>query len=601
MKQNIFSKIYNYLKTGKATPLIIFSLAAGIITLPLFLKPGFIFLLDWPIEPFIKVESLTEIKELFFTSNWLVFFERFIAALIGFALTQKLLLLFLLLCLGLAGFKLGKLAIGENGSEFIAYFSGFLMICNPFVYERLMTGQINVAAGFLFFLLFFIYFKKFWDGFELERSFEVKKELKNLIFFAFFAGLSINISKHFIFLVALVLLVTVLVVILKDFSSWISKKKQNLFSKKIFKLILSLVGAVFIIFLVNFNFWLRADFKESLAIVNNFDYAHLEAFQTLALPQRPPWLAVLFLQGFWAENQQYFKPVGEAAPWFFAGFVLVMALSLMGFITLLKKEKEQNWQLILASVFVLAVILAIGIAGESSRHLNLWLYQNLWFYQGMREPQKWTALLLIIYGYWSSAGIKQIYILFKQKKKKTRVFENYNRILLSFLIVLPLILTPIMLNSFYEQAIPAEIPVEWYEMRSILKQKKQKKVLLLPWHQYLNLKFTKAKTVINPGKNFFGEKILVGTNLEFNEIYSQNDDPFSQDLKRVLEGKDQQGFLELMRLNEIKQVLILKEDDWQAYAFIFEGLDKGKSSKPINKKAMKILLENNNFIWIELS
>ncbi|MFA6383020.1 MAG: hypothetical protein WCX17_01180 [Parcubacteria group bacterium] len=524
----------------------LFFLAVAVLLLYPTLQRGYIFLLDWMVEPNIAFSDINLLSD---SIGWITY--KFLAIVFSFAVFQKILLFAIVYFLGLAGFRLAK----RTRNIYAQYFAGLFFIFNPFIYARLVE-QINVIVGSVLFLWFLVYFLEY-----LEED-----VLKKLVWSAILAALAISFFPHCAFLVAATFLVLVI-------SNFISKKDWKL----IFKTAL-IFGAIVISLNSNWLFSFSQN-RGDLAVVENFSQADWKSFETSSIGGDSVYTTVLALQGYWGEYQDRFVSIRENPLWSPA-FLLIFALSVFGAIKLWKKDPHAKPLIFL---FFIAYILAIGISSPITKPLSVFLYNYLPFYTGLREPQKWVIVLVFVYAYLGGWGIK--YLL------ETKKFKDYRTEIGIFCAILPIIFSFSAIQGMREHFTPQEFPVEWQGAKNFLKENPTDgKILFLPWHSYMEFSFA-GKNIINPAQSFFGKNIIVGNNTEFGPVYSHYSDPRTLAIEKYMPRKNNPSekinyadFISDMEKFKIQKIILAKDEDWQKYAW----LDTIQTTKVLENNKLKI-------------
>ncbi len=240
----------------------------------------------------------------------------------------------------------------------------------------------------------------------------------------------------------------------------------------------------------------------------------------------------------------------------------------------------------LTLVAVIAYVLAIGIASPIFAPLANFLFAHFPFYIGLRESQKWVAVLVFVYAYFGAWGIAN----FLQWEK----IKNFKYELGLFFAVLPIIFAFPIVKGMHQHFTPHEFPVEWQAAKTYLQDKAgDAKILFFPWHLYANLDFAQKNTVV-PARYFFGENVIQGNNTEFGGVYSHSLDEQTLAIEKYVARKDNpaekinyENFSEDMQKIGIGTVMLAKTEDWQKYLWL-DRIDIRK------------VLENDKLIIYEL-
>src|SRR5262249_12431670 len=123
---------------------------------------------------------------------------------------------------------------------------------------------------------------------------------------------------------------------------------------------------------------------------------------------------------------------------------------------------------------------------------------------GYREPEKFVALLALTYAMFTGAGVMAIV------KKLDQHEGQLSAAALGGLLVLPFVITPTIICGANGKLRPRDYPADWFAADSQLRNDpKAKKVLFLPWHQYINFGFS-DRIIANPAPKFLGVSTVAG-------------------------------------------------------------------------------------------
>jgi hypothetical protein len=209
--------------------------------------------------------------------------------------------------------------------------------------------------------------------------------------------------------------------------------------------------------------------------------------------------------------------------------------------------------------------------------ITFFLSNYLPFYKGLRESQKWVAVIVTIYNIFFVYGLIELF-----KKEFINRNENLRIFLLVFLTWLIIFQAPLLINGAIEQIKPTNYPSDWIQINELIVEDSncQKKILFLPWHLYMYFKWI-GNIVVNPAPRFFTCSVIYGENMEFGGIYTQSLKPEQKKVENWLISFGNTDLLSRNDLN-IGYIILAKEADWQKYLWI---------EKIIN---LKILKETEN-------
>jgi len=285
------------------------------------------------------------------------------------------------------------------------------------------------------------------------------------------------------------------------------------------------------------------------------------------------------LQGYWGEYQDRFVSVQENPLWEIA-FYAIFFLAIFG---LYKRWKENDY--FAKALFVAAIaayILAIGVASPIIEPLAIFLFKHVPFYIGLRESQKWAAVLLFAYAYLSAWGVR--YFL----QSNTIIIKNHAKDWGIALAILPVVFSFSMFGGTLSHFTPHEFPDEWYEAKNELAKNDFKKILFFPWHSYMKFDFAE-KNVFVPAQGFFGKNVIQARNTEFGRIYSHSGDVESLTVEKYVFKKDNPeekinyaDFSDDMKKIGIQSVMLSKTEDWKKYLWLDTiGLQKIVENKKL--------------------
>ncbi len=124
-----------------------------------------------------------------------------------------------------------------------------------------------------------------------------------------------------------------------------------------------------------------------------------------------------------------------------------------------------------------------------------------------------------------------------------------------------------MLWGFNGQLSPHNYPTGWYAMDTTLNGiAGPKRVLMLPWHQYMQFSFT-DRIIANPAKKFFaGTNIIVSDDPEFGNLSPTVPNKNNNAITKALKQPD--TLRDTLKKQGINYILLAKESDTSRYAFL---------------------------------
>ena len=480
--------------------ILIFStiLIVTILGLDFFTKSGIYWSIDsifYPIENFKN----------FFSQSIYWHLRDFVNIYFWYQFYAKAILFLILVVWAFLWYKISKLVfnifeIKDNKTkEALSIISISFLLINPFIYERLTT-QIWIALA--------IYLIWLWLVYLIECIlFPPSKGDKggSLYLASLFFWLALTIMPHTAVFVIIIAIIT-----LAFF--WKKFEFKNIFI------------SILIFLFVNIN-WLIWTFflgeNKTVNTVKTFNELNIEAFTTNKLYWSVEFTNML-LYWFWPEkyNNRLLKP--ESDWWVIAG-ILIFSIIVYWFIKLYKKQKKLS--LYLLSLWIIAFILGTSISSSLFGWISELFYRYIPYYIWMREPEKLTWLLMIVYAIFFVIWIYFIFEKFEYFRKK-EVFKKYflNKYAISIYSFLLLIIwSPNVLFWFNSWLKITDYPKEIFASKEYLKQKKLDNVLILPWHSYTACLWTDRKVIANPIQYILRPiKSISADNIEIEKLYTNS-------------------------------------------------------------------------------
>lgn len=342
------------------------------------------------------------------------------------------------------------------------YFAGTLYLLNPFVYDRLISGQWLLLLGYGL-LPFAVR--------SLGRLLHEPTNRRALFVAVWWLVLTLC-SFHFLFIFGLVFLVGWAIALLS------ASDKRHILKTWI------TVPAWYLLFNL---FWLvPALFAASQA--DFVDRSHAFTFATHADIFGSAWTSAVWLQGFF--GQKGVQLAIESWPVALL-FLPIIGLAVYGAAQAVRHRPWRDLTVTLAASAYLAIILAVGVASAGSREIYLWLFDLVPGFTAMREPQKFVMLLAFFYAVFGAYGLVVLFDRWREVWQRVLLVGAAGALIL--LQVLP------MLNGLNGQLHRTDYPIGWYRVRDITNETPEGKILVLPWQQYFRLPFAyQDKVIANP-------------------------------------------------------------------------------------------------------
>jgi hypothetical protein len=329
------------------------------------------------------------------------------------------------------------------------------------------------------------------------------------------------------------------------------------------QLLLKSLGAFFLFLLVN-SYWivsLLQGHSNLLTTIGSFGAEDFRAFATNSVP----WGVlgnVLTLQGFWADSANLYLTPQDVYWWWYIPLGLLLFLVMIGVYYGWKTTKALTVALLI--MWAVAVILATGSSGTWFGPLNEWLQSTVPFFAGYREPQKFQAIIALVYAVFATLGVLQ---------SGKRLSEWHWQLAESGDIVtllLPLACAPLMFWGFHGQLRVSEYPKDWYIINEYFEQQtdSSKRVLALPWHLYMRFGFA-GRIIANPLDSFFKPKVIINTDAEMAQAKIDSQDPQTQTITRLLQTAQSRNDIAIrLQTLQIGYILLAKEFDYKTYQYL---------------------------------
>jgi len=206
------------------------------------------------------------------------------------------------------------------------------------------------------------------------------------------------------------------------------------------------------------------------------------------------------------------------------------------------------------SCVVLGVILAATPLIETVSHY-------IPFAGGYREPDKFANLIVLGYAMLGTLGVA-----FTAQWAVDKFRDTGGQVVTIICLLLPLAITPAMLWGFGGQLSPKQYPDGWYEMNEKLREAPgQKRVLFLPWHQYMAFGFS-GRIIATPAEKFFTVPVIASDDPEFGGITPTEPNAEKAAVKQALDNPD--TLAATLKARNINYILLAKEDDANSYSYL---------------------------------
>jgi hypothetical protein len=428
------------------------------------------------------------------------------------------------------------------------YLAGIFYMINPFTYERWISGQYLVIGGYA--LLPFLV--------KSILSFCIKPETKKatpvLLWYSAIAIASLQDLA-----LGIILGTTIFIAYLLAYRS-----EETQYRRHMWQVAGIVIGGIIILN----SYWLigisngHSPIAHTIDSIGNVD---LKAFTTASNPHAGLFFNVLSMYGFWLERYgRYAMPNHNLFVWFI-GFAIIAVLVSAG---IWSQRKQRSLQaLCLGICGIIGLIMALGIYAPITGSITRWIITHLPFMRGFREPEKFSALLVLAYAYFMAYGLDLLLTKIRNKGALELAHDGA--------LLLPLLYVSTMPFGFANQLKPVNYPPSWYSFnQQLLKHPATGIILFLPWHEYMSYDFT-TRIIANPAPAFFyNSKVIAGTDAEFGGLNDPHPTAISQFIEeRVLAHTNSKNLGSALAKINVEYVLLARGYDYDKYGWLQHQTD----------------------------
>ncbi|MDP2925336.1 MAG: hypothetical protein Q8N99_03115 [Nanoarchaeota archaeon] len=391
---------------------------------------------------------------------------------------------------------------------------------NPFIYSRIMLGQINVVISYLLMPVVLFYMM---DLFKNDLD---KKSLIKLIFSMTFSSI---FSIHFFF-------INFLVFFTASYYFYFYKKEYD-----IKRYLFSVLCLVFILIFLNL-YWLQGIINNN--IFSSITEDHEDFFSPKPSEDIPAIMKIISMWGNWREAGYLTSYNIYPLLLFYILVIFLLSFILLGYYY--SKDLESRF---FYTLFWIGLILATGISHPYTGPFFDFLFKYIPFFNGFRDSHKFVSLIALSYSYFIPKFILSL------KSRNLRYFLI--PIILIFIVFFTL---PILLIN--KQINPVSYPQDYKEINKVLDSAKPKGyIIYLPWQSYITYEWSKDSSsdgrISVPINNIVHYPVIIGP-----DTYSL-ENPLSEKISVCIAKKD----LVCLKQNSVEYILIDKcayyeKQDW---------------------------------------
>lgn len=444
-------------------------------------------------------------------------------------LGEKLMLLAIVFLAGLGMHRLVR-----TRSTAAALFAGLLYAVNPFVYDRLDTGQWYLLLGYALIPWAFAAFRA-----VLENS----SPRAPWVFAALFLATAVA-STHMVALLALLCLTTIL--------AWLPRLVRRQAPVKPLAIAATLAILPSLYWLIPTpgleDFWSR------------IGSGQLALYRTVPDPHLGLLLNVTGLYGYW--NNDF--PVKSFLSVWPAFAVAMPLIALAG--AFARRRDPTTWAVLAAAA--LGLLLALGDASGVTRPVFSWALEHFSALRSFRESQKAAALLAFGYAYLGAAAVDDVLTAPRTRRRTTVA-------LALAAIAFPLIAGYRLFDGLSRDLRTSHFPASWSQADTFLRSRARNvRTLFLPWHGYFALSFAHQRVVGNLAPAFFHTPVLASRAVGDEPALNDTADPTEAYVRRLLaHGAAGPHFAGCLAPLGVRYILLAHQTDWHRYSFLDQRPD----------------------------
>ena len=438
--------------------------------------------------------------------------------------------------------------------------ASLLFTVNPFVYGRLHYGQLFLLAAYAILP---------WLARSVRQLLVTPSTVRGLLVAAWLVLIG-ALDLH-LFLAAFVLCGLMAIIY------GISKAGDRGYLAQLGRA--SVVAAV--VAAASSAYWLipfvSGSSPEAQAVVG-IGASDIRVYQAVGDPQLGLIPNLLGLYGFWAENIGRFPSFKLFAPVWPIVLAALLVIAVVGSLWVLLPRGDDSrrdlrpWVIGLLIAGAIALVLDVGAADSRIAVLVTWLDQVFPPYRGMRDSEKWAAILALVYAQLVPLGVIAVTAAVKTRVPSGRLRDLGQALVTGLALALPLYYGNGLLFGMHGQVRPSQYPAGWYQAdRVLVADPHPGRAVFLPWHLYLAMSFVNNtnKVVASPAPSFFSIPVVTSPNPEIPGIAAAGD-PDQVAISGLVIAARAGDWAPILAKHNIKYVLVAREVDWRGYSYLSE-------------------------------
>ena len=404
-----------------------------------------------------------------------------------------------------------------------------LFTVNPYIYERMASGQIYVVMGYsLLPALLALAVRPL-------SSLLATAALGGLIF-----TLAVALSVHYLFIGGLLLIVVV-------------AGHLVLGQRRVARAGAGIAGSAALLNM----YWLIPAARDSRTMQSHVTHLDLSVFQTLGDPVWGLAVNVAGLYGFWRPGAPLVK--NHISGWPFL-LLAILVVAGYGLHEMYARGGVGGRALALtcAALCIASGVLAVGAQGPTGG-IYVWLFNHLPGFKVMREPEKFSSLIVLGYAACFGMGTEAV------ARTLTRNLTKLLGVCCISAVCLVYGYTELWGLDGYAE--PSVYPASWAVADRSMSPGAT--ALALPWRAYLPVSWLGNRVVANPLQGYFARPVVSADDLEAGPITTETSDPRSLFLEFCLsEGSRLTEFGRLLAPLGIRYVILAKGPGAESYDWL---------------------------------
>jgi hypothetical protein len=193
------------------------------------------------------------------------------------------------------------------------------------------------------------------------------------------------------------------------------------------------------------------------------------------------------------------------------------------------------------------------------------MFEHVPGFRIMREPEKFSALVLLAYAFLFGAGFDSILRTTARRRARVAVAVS--------VVAVVCVYTFRMFGGFGDYVAPSSFPRSWSEAQAIMGDGPEK-ILALPGDQYVSFPWTQDRAVANPMPSFFSRDVIADGALGLADLRSQTSDARGDYLAFITaHGGETSHFGRLIAPLDVRFVLWSTTGSWAADGWLREQDD----------------------------